>query len=283
MWHSLIHRLHPLTMLGASIVPRDIIHCIVDEIADISTLQKCALVAPSFRSPAQKRMYGSIILRPSITNRRRLQKLYGILKRNPILATYIQKLVLQLPGPDNSVSFPVLRLLPCLRSLHVITQQPHWMSYPDTIRSDVYNLILSPGLEEVTLQYIDRFPVELLMQCTHLRRITFQDIITCDATDPALPPTGTRDLQRKARPESLAFPWASDIIEPFLHSCSLKSSSLDLSQLRKCEALPTSSKSGMAGLQRLVELCPDSLEVFTFPSDLSSCGFQAVSPTRNGY
>lgn len=251
-------------------IPLDIIHCIINEVADHRTLQRCALVAEPFRSPAQKRIYSSLNLSPSTSaHDDRIQKLHEIIIRNPLIGTYVQSLFLDLPTPRTAQSSPILRLFPCLRALRVLTKRPQWSAYPDEVRADVYHLLQSPNLQELTLQHIDGFPIDLLVQCALLKRLTLKDMNVDHDTSPVISLPGSNPAHQ-GRPRSLSFLWASDIITPFLHSCLLPESDLDLSQLYRFEALPASSNGTSCEMKKVLNLCENSLEIFTFPSERST-------------
>ncbi|KAJ6457358.1 hypothetical protein C8R45DRAFT_1033470 [Mycena sanguinolenta] len=85
-------------------VPQELVHAIVHEIDDISSLKACALASSIFRHPSQR------ILLSSLTLKENAQEAHSLLEESPRVASYVTRLSIRtlfhgIPDPNLQQSF----------------------------------------------------------------------------------------------------------------------------------------------------------------------------------
>ncbi|RDB19131.1 hypothetical protein Hypma_014245 [Hypsizygus marmoreus] len=170
-------------MPATSEVPEDIIISIITELSiDRQTLEACASVARPFRVPAQRHLYSDIALdlgsHPS--NIDRVKQLNFLFTENPQLCTYVRSLSLRFIPDDAQVPYGVFLELSQLRKLE-LNFRPNqlnmvrWKDLPRRLQTEFYHLMQSPHLRQLTLVWINGFPV------THLPHNGLHQLIIEDA------------------------------------------------------------------------------------------------------
>ncbi|RDB30357.1 hypothetical protein Hypma_007038 [Hypsizygus marmoreus] len=185
-------------MPATSDIPQDIIYVILDNLHDNhQALSACASTARSFRTYAQKLLFATIKIElpPYSTRTDHIRDLHNILMRNPLLIDHIRHVVLLLHyfHVGNSQSFPAFhhdddggrsKLLPTirlLRRLRKLTIDPFvglavatWNEFSEDLRSEILAVIWLPNVIDFSLSGINSFPASFLLQCPHLKRISWR-------------------------------------------------------------------------------------------------------------
>ncbi|RDB30512.1 hypothetical protein Hypma_007066 [Hypsizygus marmoreus] len=260
-------------------VPQEIVDTIVEAIpTDHSMLKTCALVSSSFRYPAQKRLYKSVQLEFSQDTARHVYhgaaltplQLHNILAANPVLGKHVKHLSVLLPWSDGEGLLVNLDMLPCVCKFSMTRSQfgdpfrhgnAHWSSLSAHLRNDIYNIIRSPQVVDISISNIDAFSAPFLTTCAQLKSINLEYVTHTNSTDflVDVPPTSARRgglevlrLMRIADPRS------------FIDYFSAPLSILDISHLREYHTIMYNNVQDTAEFQTLSEPFARSLEKLSF-------------------
>ncbi|RDB30315.1 hypothetical protein Hypma_007071 [Hypsizygus marmoreus] len=256
-------------------IPQDIIDTIIDELAtDPSTLSACALAARSFRSPSQKHMYETIKmdLSPGHPSHTSVHRLLDILTTNPLLGTSVKSLIVVLPHSNTEKLSGISRLFPRLRKIVITCSLVHeggtsrWNAVAEELRVDLYRLMRSPSVEEISFHSIQGFPTRHLTTCGQLKAITLIDVEPDDSVESLVPPmpadTYTCPSPSVGQLRALHIqPWKR--LSPFINHLTNPSSSLSLTRLREYRIELYKSSECFETFQTTSELIAGSLEKLT--------------------
>ncbi|KJA20412.1 hypothetical protein HYPSUDRAFT_43293 [Hypholoma sublateritium FD-334 SS-4] len=169
-------------------LPSELIEAIIEEVGakdDITTLKQCALVSKDFVYEAQKVLFRKIDLDRRLPRKKYYQRFHRLLSASPHIGEYVRELHLGDGGEEDfgtdeswittAKSLPAtLQLLPRVEdfSLSFNAELTSWKSLPADLRSSLSALFRRPALQRVALEFITRFPPQLLMALGQVRTLS---------------------------------------------------------------------------------------------------------------
>ena len=169
-------------------LPSELMEAIIDEVGlkgDITTLKQCALVSKNFVYQAQKYLFHTIDLDRRLPRKKYYQRFHRLLSASPHIGEYVRSLHLGDGGEEDfgvddswittTKTLPAtLRLLPRVEafSLTFNTDLTSWKNLPADLRSAIAAIFRLPTLKNVALEFITRFPPQLLMALGQVRTLS---------------------------------------------------------------------------------------------------------------
>ncbi|KAF9458770.1 hypothetical protein BDZ94DRAFT_1300988 [Collybia nuda] len=175
-------------MSGESKIDFDTIPNILRELHDdVITLLACSLVSRAFRSPSQKLIFFSVVLKdsesPSLAAGERCHKLWKTLEKKPQFITDIRELCLS-DGtrskknphwvPKNTSLPRILSILGNLRSFSLISEKSKlsWGEFSEELQCSIRQLLRCPSLTTLRLWDIVGLPRTILAQSPQLKTLS---------------------------------------------------------------------------------------------------------------
>lgn len=169
-------------------LPSELIEAIIEEVGmkdDVTTLKQCALVSKDFLYQAQKHLFRTIDLDRRLPRKKYYQRFYRLLSASPHIGEYVRELHLGDGGEEDfgtdeswittTKTLPaMLQLLPRVESfsLSFNSDLTSWKNLPGDLRSALSALFRLPSLQSVALEFITRFPPQLLMALGQVRTLS---------------------------------------------------------------------------------------------------------------
>ncbi|KAJ6608902.1 hypothetical protein B0H10DRAFT_2066207 [Mycena sp. CBHHK59/15] len=146
--------------------PQELIDVIVEEVHDSPSLKSCSLVATSFRSPCQRKIYRSLWLYRGSSHRRpSLADGSALIMSSPHLASYVRDLTVELPksqsGEDAHLEC-ILRSVTNIERLLLAGMSISWKNLSPGLASAILHLISVPSLDRLHLLNMFNIPPNLI-------------------------------------------------------------------------------------------------------------------------
>ncbi|KAF8065002.1 hypothetical protein FPV67DRAFT_164355 [Lyophyllum atratum] len=167
-------------------LPQEIIDSIIGELADDrATLQACSIVSSSFCGTAQKCIFREITINLSTKAATYHKRPHEFLLSTPHLALCVEYLLLRVDSDPSYRNIPflpsALRQIPLLHRINIVLgsaalaevdfRQWSWTHLPQTLRSDILQLLQLPTIHDLSIHYIRGFPINELRYCPQLKTL----------------------------------------------------------------------------------------------------------------
>ncbi|KAG5640907.1 hypothetical protein DXG03_006674, partial [Asterophora parasitica] len=162
-------------------LPQEIINQIVDDIGHPHepntrrALLASSCVSASFREPAQRRLFQSIVVSVTAPVSSRPHSLLDTLASNPQLSHFVESLNVIVKPHCSHPSWNAFPSFPRLRSLYITTGYGKWSSVASNARKVLYDLFQHPTLRELHLRNVSDFPIRALCFSHQLQHLRIQD------------------------------------------------------------------------------------------------------------
>ncbi|KAJ7668029.1 hypothetical protein B0H17DRAFT_1210181 [Mycena rosella] len=168
-------------------LPQELVDAIIDRIPDKTSLKQCALVAPSFLAPSQRRIFRSLsVYRGQSQRRPNLAAASALLTASPHIASYVRNLLVELPNfiLESPSLETVLRALRNLERLVVSGKSVAWNNLEPGARSALFHSVALPSLVRLHLVNVRDVPWALIVAATSIPVLSFYAILMDQREDP---------------------------------------------------------------------------------------------------